>query len=99
MSINNNKREKLLSRIKEVLNEDVPKSQRLVFRRTLYSNLNNRGINLYQRRIDKNKSLISHIKDDELEILKTEFLKTLNTFNIITKKQEQKNNTGKIKYN
>ena len=93
------KREKLLKRIKEVLAEEVPKADVLVFRRTLYSKLNTRGINLYQRRIDKNKSLISYIKDDELEILKTEFLNTLNTFNIITKKQEQKNNMGKIKYN
>lgn len=97
MSLNNNKREKLLYRIKEVLGEDVPKAQLLVFRRTLYSNLNSRGINLYQRRMDKNKSLISHIADDELEILQTEFIKTLKTFNIITKKQQSQNQ--KVKYN
>ena len=85
-----NRREKLLSRIKEVLAEDVPKQKVLVFRRKLYSKLNSRGINLYARRIDKNSSLISQIFDDELDILQNEFLETLKEFNIVTKKQKEK---------
>ena len=83
------KREKLLNRIKEVTSKDIPKNKLLVFRRTLYSKLNSRGINLYARREDKNTSLLSHIQDDELEILQTEFLNTLKDFNIITYKQKQ----------
>ena len=43
-----NRREKLLSRIKEVLAEEVPKQSLLVFRRKLYSKLNARVINLYE---------------------------------------------------
>lgn len=84
-----NKREKLLARIKEVLSEEVPKQNVLVFRRKLYSKLNSRGINLYERRLDKNISLISHILDDELDILQNVFLETLKDFNIITKKQRE----------
>lgn len=82
-----NRREKLLIRIKEVLAEEVPKKNVLVFRRRLYSKLNARGINLYSRRIDKNASLISHVLDDELDILQNAFLETLKEFNIVTKKQ------------
>ena len=89
MTQTRNRREKLLSRIKEVLAEDVPKKNVLVFRRKLYSKLNSRGINLYARRIDKNSSLISQIFDDELDILQNEFLETLKEFNIVTKKQKE----------
>ena len=89
MTQNINRREKLLSRIKEVIAEDVPKKNVLVFRRKLYSKLNARGINLYARRIDKNSSLISQIFDDELDILQNEFLETLKEFNIVTKKQKE----------
>ena len=84
-----NKRDKLLNRIKEVIVEEIPKNKILVFRRVLYSKLNNRGINLYIRREDKNKSLISYIQDDELDILQNAFLETLKEFNIITKKQKE----------
>ncbi|MCH1959708.1 hypothetical protein [Romboutsia hominis] len=90
MTIKNNKRERTLNRIKEVLAEEVPKSKLLVFRRTLYSKLNSRGVNLYERRMDKNQSLISHILDDEIDILQTVFLETLKDFNIVTKKQREK---------
>ena len=89
MTIKNNKRERTLIRIKEVLSEEVPKSKLLVFRRVLYSKLNSRGVNLYERRMDKNQSLISHILDDEIDILQTVFLETLKEFNIVTKKQKE----------
>lgn len=89
MAQTTNRREKLLSRIKEVLAEEVPKQNLLVFRRKLYSKLNARGINLYARRVDKNSSLISQILDDELDILQNEFLSTLKDFNIVTKKQKE----------
>ena len=89
MAQTTNRREMLLSRIKEVLAEEVPKQNLLVFRRKLYSKLNARGINLYARRVDKNSSLISQILDDELDILQNEFLSTLKDFNIVTKKQKE----------
>ena len=89
MTQNINRRERLLIRIKEILAEEVPKPKLLVFRRVLYSKLNSRGVNLYERRIDKNQSLISHILDDEIDILQTVFLETLKEFNIVTKKQKE----------
>lgn len=85
----NNKRDKLLKRIQEVIAEEIPKNKVLVFRRVLYSKLNSKGINLYKRREDKNRSLISYIANDEVDILQNAFLETLKEFNIITKKQKE----------
>lgn len=100
------KRQKVLNRIKEIYKENyIPKNKLLVFRRTLYSKLNIRGINLYERRDvaqannpnTASKILIEYIRDDEADILINEFQATLNDFNIITNKQKSiQQNLNKI---
>ena len=79
-------REKTLKVAQAIIKEDVAKEKALVFRRVLYSKLNNCGINLYKRRGNTNESLISFIEDEEVYILQSCFTQTMDEFGITTNK-------------